>query len=118
MKFLVLSAFLAVSQAGVLISTAPAHHFQAATAPAAAYTTLTLPLLLLTPGLLWLLLLHTPPLPWLLQLDTPTLTLLHMLPPTQWLLLPMVVCLLPFLELLSSTKRGTQLYHSSLERTK
>merc|ERR1719397_1842139 len=35
MKFLVLSAFLAVSQAGVLISTAPAHHFQAATAPAA-----------------------------------------------------------------------------------
>merc|ERR1712126_26660 len=43
MKFLILSACLAVSQAGVLISTAPAHHFQAATAPADHFLAATAP---------------------------------------------------------------------------
>merc|ERR1719268_727911 len=35
MKFLILSACVAAASAGVLVSNAPAHHFQAATAPAA-----------------------------------------------------------------------------------
>merc|ERR1719365_532994 len=35
MKFLVLSACLAAANASVLVANAPAHHFQAATAPAA-----------------------------------------------------------------------------------
>merc|ERR1739838_864634 len=43
MKFLVLSACLAVASAGVLVSNAPAHHFQAATAPADHFSAATAP---------------------------------------------------------------------------
>merc|ERR1712227_1088530 len=43
MKFLVLSAFVGLSQAGVLVSNAPANHFQAATAPADHFLAATAP---------------------------------------------------------------------------